>query len=312
MNLLKHCKDFRLMHLHLLALSFACVLADFELTAEYLSDLKADEALEIAAGEYNYDNQGNDWTGTCASGQKQSPIDLIYDDADVVSIPRIRFQNYNQQLQTPLVLVNNGHTANMVLPPTRRGERPSISGGLLPGVFEAQSVHFHWGSANSKGSEHAINFERYDVEMHIVHKNTRYADLSVGEASAFSDGLAVLGVMFRARPRPISQHYGLNKVFNALPRIITYQSNTTITGMFNVGQLLGNIVTGEFYTYQGSLTTPDCAESVTWTVFKDVLDYPNAQIAKLWNLQDSRSRPLINTYRELQDINNRTISFRQL
>ncbi|KAH8358436.1 hypothetical protein KR093_000258, partial [Drosophila rubida] len=263
-----------------------------------------------AVAEFNYDNQGG-WPGICVTGQNQSPINLIFDDADVVSIPRIRFQNYNQQLQTPLVLVNNGHTANMALPPTRRGQRPSISGGLLPGVFEAQSVHFHWGSADKKGSEHAINFERYDVEMHIVHKNTRYADLSVGEASEFEDGLAVLGVMFRGRPRPISQHYGLNKIFNALPQITQYQSNTTITGMLNVGQLLGNIVTGEFYTYKGSLTTPECAEAVTWTVFKDVLDFPNAQISKLWNLQDSSLRPLINNYRELQDVNNRTISYRQ-
>lgn len=60
----------------------------------------------------------------------------------------------------------------MVIPQTRGGQRPSINGSLLPGNFEAQSVHFHWGSREAKGSEHAINFQRYDVEMHIVHKNT--------------------------------------------------------------------------------------------------------------------------------------------
>lgn len=54
---------------------------------------------------------------------------------------------------------------------------------------------------------------------------------------------------------------------------------------------------------KGSLTTPDCAEAVTWTVFDDVIDFPYRQIAKLWRLQDSRGKPLIDNYRSLQDIN---------
>jgi len=49
--------------------------------------------------------------------------------------------------------------------------------------FEPISIHFHWGSPSNKGSEHSINNERYDAEIHIVHKNYRYFDLSVGEAS---------------------------------------------------------------------------------------------------------------------------------
>jgi len=137
----------------------------------------------------------------------------------------------------------------MVIPQTRGGQRPSINGSLLPGNFEAQSVHFHWGSREAKGSEHAINFQRYDVEMHIVHKNTIYE--TMGEATMHPDGLAVLGVMFRAVDRQTSQHYGLNKIFNQLPRIVQYNSNATITGRLTVGQLLGNIVTGEFFTYNG-------------------------------------------------------------
>ncbi|ALC47957.1 CG18673, partial [Drosophila busckii] len=281
-----------------------------ELTEEYLNDIKADEKAEVKAGEYNYDHQGDDWQGTCKDGNRQSPIDLIYDDAVVSSIPRIRFKNYDRSLQTPLVLVNNGHTANLVLPATIGGQRASISGGLLPGMFEAQSVHLHWGSALSKGSEHAINFERYDIEMHIVHKNRKYG--SISEASENWDGLAVLGVMFRSTRRPLSTQYGLNKIFNQLPRITQYQSNATIQGVLTVGQLLGNIVTGEFYSYNGSLTTPDCAESVTWTVFKDTINYSDRQIQKLWSLKDSRQQPLINNYRSLQDVYNRTVYYRSV
>lgn len=141
----------------------------------------------------------------------------------------------------------------MVLPATRNGQRAYINGGVLPGDFEAQSVHFHWGSAQSKGSEHEVNSKRFDLEMHIVHKNIRYQNLTVGEASAFEDGLAVLGVFFQAVPRsrPNMQLYGLNKIFNQLPRITAYQSNATITGQLSVGQLLGDIITTQFFAYNG-------------------------------------------------------------
>lgn len=78
---------------------------------------------------------------------------------------------------------------------TTNGESPYIVGGTLRGKYEAVNVHFHWGSPNSKGAEHVIDGVRYDVEMHIVHKNTRYN--TVAEASMHSDGLAVLGIFLK-------------------------------------------------------------------------------------------------------------------
>lgn len=83
----------------------------------------------------------------------------------------------------------------MTIPNTRNGQRPFISGGLLKGQYVAEGLHFHWGSPVSRGSEHVINRKRYDVEMHIVHRNTRYNDVT--EALNYIDGVAVLGVMFK-------------------------------------------------------------------------------------------------------------------
>lgn len=59
----------------------------------------------------------------------------------------------------------------------------------------ADGFHFHWGSPNQRGSEHSINKQRFDVELHIVHRNARYSD--VAEAAKHKDGLAVIGVMFK-------------------------------------------------------------------------------------------------------------------
>ena len=55
-------------------------------------------------------------------------------------------------------------------------------------------LHFHWGADDSKGSEHTINGEEFPMEMHIVHKKV---GLTVEDALATSDGLAVVGQMFQ-------------------------------------------------------------------------------------------------------------------
>lgn len=83
----------------------------------------------------------------------------------------------------------------MAIPETRNGQKPFITGGLLKGQYVAEGVHFHWGSPNTRGAEHLINNKRYDIEMHIVHRNIRYNDVS--EALNHPDGIAVLGVMLK-------------------------------------------------------------------------------------------------------------------
>lgn len=85
-------------------------------------------------------------------------------------------------------------TVEFSVTPTLNGGMPTISGANLPGKFEAVGVHVHWGNRTVKGSEHVINGRRYDGEIHIVHKNVKYS--TVSEATQYTDGLAVLGIMF--------------------------------------------------------------------------------------------------------------------
>ena len=59
--------------------------------------------------------------------------------------------------------------------------------------YQMLQLHFHWGADDSRGSEHTINGEEFPMEMHIVHKKV---GLTVEEALATPDGLAVVGQMF--------------------------------------------------------------------------------------------------------------------
>lgn len=81
------------------------------------------------------------------------------------------------------------------VPRTSLGERPFITGGILVGKYVVDQTHFHWGLSPNTGTEHALNGRRYDLEMHIVHHNAKYAD--VNTAKNFEGGIAVIAVLFQ-------------------------------------------------------------------------------------------------------------------
>ncbi|XP_022223568.2 carbonic anhydrase 14 [Drosophila obscura] len=292
-------------------LVLTCSHALLNISEEYPTAIKFDQKDDVTDGDFSYEDQDN-WGGICQTGDAQSPIYLNEETVVNMDVPRVRFNYYNGTLQMPLVLSNNGHTASLEITPTQLGPRAYITGALLPGEFEAQSVHFHWGDRYSGGAEHVIASMRTeaDAEMHIVHKNKRYATAS--EASMHPDGLAVLAVLISSVRVPTPMETGLIKIFNRLPRIVRYNSRTTITERFQVDELLENVSRGRFFTYNGSLTTPDCAEAVTWIVFRDAIALNYRLIERLWNLRDSRSMRIVNNYRALQSRNGRPVYYRNL
>lgn len=132
-------------------------------------------------------------------------------------MPPIYFGFYDEPFSKFAQILNNGHSSKNFLnsikyiysfyylihvpvefeiPQTTQGERPFITGGPLEDdIYEAEGVHFHWGSRQFKGSEHEINGYKYDLEMHIVHRNVKYESIEI--ARDFEDGLTVLGILFK-------------------------------------------------------------------------------------------------------------------
>lgn len=70
---------------------------------------------------------------------------------------------------------------------------PNIVGGPLLDEYTFQSLHFHWGTDDSSGSEHSLNNKKYVMEMHCIHKKR---DLTMEAASSMHNGLVVVAYFF--------------------------------------------------------------------------------------------------------------------
>ncbi|XP_076792225.1 carbonic anhydrase 4 isoform X2 [Arvicanthis niloticus] len=189
------------------------------------------------------------WTGNC-KGENQSPINLIIAKARVnYSLTPFTFVGYNQMKRW--TVKNNHHTVMMSL----EGEGMCIFGGDLPGRYEATQLHLHWSEEQNRGSEHTIDGKRFDMEK-----------MASGNEVQDSHKLAVLAFMVQVGEK---MNEGFQPLIEALPSISKPNSNTALKESRLQDMLPSNEKLYYYFRYQGSLTTPNCDETVIWTVFKE-------------------------------------------
>jgi len=152
--------------------------------------------------------------------------------------------------------VNNGHTILVSLNP---GNFVSIEDRQ----YEAKQFHFH------SPSEHSIDGISFPLEIHLVHTN------QAGE-------LAVLGILFAEGDRnPTLDQLKSFRPPELGPRTTPVDYNEFFT------------TRSEYYTYNGSLTTPPCSEGVRWLVFKNPIIASNEQIERFHDAMGSdTNRPV--------------------
>lgn len=254
---------------------------------------------QVSSWSYSEVNEWHTKYPSHCNGQKQSPIDLVsskvvYNES-YTSDP-FSFTNFDTVTGIKWTLKNNGHTAQV----TYAGTAVTMKGGALPHTYRVAQFHFHWGNDNTKGSEHTVDGIAYPMELHIVTFNTNYASLT--DALGHDDGAAVLGFFFEIG----AEHSAMAKIVSALTQVTSADTNTTTTTVFALNALMAT--TQRFYRYSGSLTTPNCNEVVTWTIFTDTIKISQAQMNAFRALQDSHNHILQNNYRPVQSLHTRTIT----
>ena len=192
--------------------------------------------------------------GLCASGQRQSPIDIR--EGIAVDLEPVQF-SYQP---TNFSVVDNGHTVQVNLQP---GNSIEVGGRR----YDLLQFHFH------RPSEERIDGRQFDLSVHLVHKDTE-------------GRLAVVGVVVgRGSVQPI-----LQAVWNNLP--LEKNQDVRARSMLDPTQLLP--ADRRYYTYMGSLTTPPCSEGVQWVVMRQPVAATPEQIDLFARLYPLNARPIQN------------------
>ncbi|XP_045145571.1 carbonic anhydrase 15-like isoform X3 [Echinops telfairi] len=182
-------------------------------------------------------------------------------------------------------------------------------GGLPPSVYRARQVHFHWGAPAYAGSEHSLDGQRYAMEMHVLHVNSRFR--SMREALGHPDGLAVLAVLLTEQD---TDNPSFSVLVSGLKNVSARGLSTELASTFSLASLLpASSSLGRYYRYSGSLTTPGCQPAVLWTVFQDTVPIGRAQVAQFQTLlaagpPGSGPTPLADNFRPQQPLGSRRVT----
>lgn len=195
----------------------------------------------------------------CSSGMAQSPINIesnIKGDLPEIQRLGISLIAFNYQ-DSPLKILNDGHTIQVKYAP---GSNIILDGQL----YELKQFHFH------HPSEHTINSQGFDMEIHLVHQNPL-------------GSLAVLSVLIKEG----AESKALQAFWQELPQS---RQEKNLSLKFNAEQLLP--VNRSFYSYKGSLTTPPCSEIVNWVIFDEPIQVSRQQIEQFTQVISDNARPI--------------------
>lgn len=249
---------------------------------------------------YGADNGPAKWHETfpIANGPRQSPIDIV--TGEVQHGPKLRPLTLRYDPSASLDIINNGHSVQVTF--LDEEDTSTLKEGPITGTYRLKQFHFHWGSSDDKGSEHTVDGKMYPAELHLVHWNTKYPNF--GEAASKSDGLAVVGVFLEIG----NENPQLQKVLDALQAVNGKGTQTSFAD-FDPTLLLPNTL--DYWTYNGSLTTPPLLESVTWIVCKQSISVSSSQMEKfralLFSGEGEPECHMVDNYRPPQPLKDRKV-----
>lgn len=196
---------------------------------------------------------------SCAKGKTQAPLNIAGPMA------KTRYLLAPDYKPGELTLLNNGHTVQVSGTP---GSKLRVDSK----PYDLVQFHFH------RPSEEQFDGKAFPMNIHFVHKN------DAGE-------IVVIGVMVKEG----NENPGIRTLWTHAPA--KEGPPVSPEGVkFNPGNLLPR--ERDYYTYQGSLTTPPCTEPIRFFILKTPINMSREQIAQF---------PFKHNARPIQPLNGRVI-----
>uniref|UniRef100_A0A1I7TKB9 Carbonic anhydrase n=1 Tax=Caenorhabditis tropicalis TaxID=1561998 RepID=A0A1I7TKB9_9PELO len=213
-------------------------------------------------------------------GRSQSPIDIV----PVITAFGEHLQNAHFEVTYESTgdfkAVNDGNSVWLM----REGNSSELAISFLPEEqYHLDAINFHWATEPMNGSEHTIGGVGYAGEMHLIHRNTRFATMA--DALKQPNGVIAIAVF-------LNESHDDNPTFspliNLLPQIIYKGSECKLCSFdfqtfFPIAEK-----TKEFWMYEGSETTEPFRETVNWIVIRAALPISSHQLDKLREVRAGR------------------------
>merc|ERR1711915_75247 len=258
-------------------------------------------------------------------GERQSPINLQDAVFQYKLEESMNFTDYQEINMENTIISNNGHT--LILKIDEDGDTKALlegEGSLFNGSYKLLQVHFHWGINDLVGSEHTLDGKIFPLEMHLLHEKVEYEDTGflkdglspnlwendenmtgITEESTEKD-LVITAFLFEINE---DDNPAMAPIVDKLPKL--RKANTSIAiddGNFSIASIIGPVLSGPFYSYPGSLTSPGC-HPAHWIIFKETLKMSSKQIHLFRSLFDYRGAPMLNNFRPIQELDKRTVLY---